>query len=225
MTYINKVFHLNSLELMTDMISNNFKVDVIITDPPYGVNLNYDNYEDTFENWKVLISEFIPLALKISRTLVVFPTSKFEGEKYLMTHFSEELLWRICWYKGSTSTRGPIGWKDWEPVFVFGAYGKLQTHDFFYVSPLRQYMNSLVLQHPCPKPRGFAEFLVKNLSKEKDIIFDPFCGTGTILEVAKNMGRNYIGADISIKYVEIAKEILLQTEVNMDYKTKTTRLF
>lgn len=38
------------------------------------------------------------------------------------------------------------------------------------------------------------------------IVLDPFCGTGTTMRVAKQMGKKSIGIDISQEYIQIAKE-------------------
>ena len=39
-----------------------------------------------------------------------------------------------------------------------------------------------------------------------DIVLDPFCGSGTTLMVAKEMGRQAIGLDLSFQYLDtIAK--------------------
>jgi DNA modification methylase len=38
------------------------------------------------------------------------------------------------------------------------------------------------------------------------IVLDPFCGTGTTMKVAEELGRGSIGIDISAKYIEMAKQ-------------------
>ena len=43
------------------------------------------------------------------------------------------------------------------------------------------------------------------MSASRDIVFDPFCGSGTTCKMAKRYGRNYIGCDISERYIEIAR--------------------
>ena len=40
------------------------------------------------------------------------------------------------------------------------------------------------------------------------VVLDPFCGSGTTLVVAKKLGRNYIGIDISEKYCDMARRRL-----------------
>jgi site-specific DNA-methyltransferase (adenine-specific) len=63
----------------------------------------------------------------------------------------------------------------------------------------------------------FPEYLVKKLlnmfSKEHDIIFDPFMGSGTTAYVSKMNNRNFIGFDISRQYCDIADKRLQQDNI------------
>ena len=46
------------------------------------------------------------------------------------------------------------------------------------------------------------------LSSEGDVVADFFCGSGTSMVVAKELGRQYIGCDINPRAVEITNERL-----------------
>lgn len=63
-------------------------------------------------------------------------------------------------------------------------------------------------KHPAIFPEKLAEDHIVSWSKEGDIIFDPMCGSGTTLKMAKKHNRLYIGCDISAEYVDIAKKRL-----------------
>lgn len=59
-------------------------------------------------------------------------------------------------------------------------------------------------KHPCPRKLTHASWLVNWWSTPSDLIFDPFCGSGTTLLAAKNSGRKAIGVEIEEKYCEMA---------------------
>lgn len=53
------------------------------------------------------------------------------------------------------------------------------------------------LGYPTQKPEALLERIIKASSNEGDIVFDPFCGCGTTVSVAKRLNRKFIGIDIS----------------------------
>ena len=58
------------------------------------------------------------------------------------------------------------------------------------------------------KPKELLEIFIKQSSDEGDVVADFFCGSGTALVVAKELGRMYVGCDISDKAIEITKKRL-----------------
>jgi site-specific DNA-methyltransferase (adenine-specific) len=60
--------------------------------------------------------------------------------------------------------------------------------------------------HPAPFPPELPRRLVKMLTWVGATVLDPFIGSGTTAEECKRLGRNYIGFDISEKYVDYAKK-------------------
>jgi len=59
---------------------------------------------------------------------------------------------------------------------------------------------------PCQIPVKLCERLLSILTSEGQTVLDGFCGSGSMAEACKNMGRNFYGIDISKKYIAIAKE-------------------
>jgi DNA modification methylase len=51
--------------------------------------------------------------------------------------------------------------------------------------------------HPHVSPRPVLRNLIKLMSHEGDLVVDPFAGYGTVIQVAKSLGRNAIGWDIN----------------------------
>jgi len=62
--------------------------------------------------------------------------------------------------------------------------------------------------HSAAFPRALPEWFIKLLTDEGDLVLDPFAGSGTTLEVAKELHRNSIGIEILPEYCEIAKDKL-----------------
>jgi len=59
--------------------------------------------------------------------------------------------------------------------------------------------------HPAPFPRELPRRAIKLFSFEEDVIFDPFCGSGTTLIEADLNNRIGIGVEIDSEYCELAK--------------------
>ena len=63
--------------------------------------------------------------------------------------------------------------------------------------------------HPTQKPLPLMKWCIKR-SKATGIILDPFTGSGTTLRAAKDLGRKAIGVEIEEKYCEVAANRLRQ---------------
>ena len=59
--------------------------------------------------------------------------------------------------------------------------------------------------HPAPFPCELVRDHIFSWSNPGDIILDPMSGSGTTSKVAKELGRQFIGIDISSEYCEIAR--------------------
>jgi DNA modification methylase len=82
-----------------------------------------------------------------------------------------------------------------------------------------------LFSHPTIKPFEFVKRLIRNHSKENDIIADFFLGSGTTCVAAKELGRRYIGFEIDKKYFKIAQDRLNginQIERNLIEKGQTS---
>ncbi|MDJ0707997.1 MAG: site-specific DNA-methyltransferase [Leptolyngbyaceae cyanobacterium MO_188.B28] len=62
--------------------------------------------------------------------------------------------------------------------------------------------------HPTQKPEKLAAKLILASSREGDIIFDPFLGSGTTSVVAKKLNRRYIGVEVDELYCCLAEKRL-----------------
>lgn len=64
--------------------------------------------------------------------------------------------------------------------------------------------NAHLRQHPNEKPVSLMAKLVTLCSDVGDVVFDPYCGSGSTLRAAKDLGRRAVGVEIEERYCEIA---------------------
>lgn len=70
--------------------------------------------------------------------------------------------------------------------------------------------------HPAPFPEDLARDHILSWSNEGDTVLDPFCGSGTVLKVARKLGRRGIGIEVNPDYCDIIKKRLAQRLLPMD---------
>jgi len=197
---INKIYCENCLDTMKRMDDNS--IDLILTDPPYGINLKYDEYIDTEDNWYQIMNSVLPEIIRVSK-MAILPSCQIRRLEWIYKNFPPN--WLMCWYKGSTGHASYIGFNDWEPHLVYGRrLNKQYMHDYFQSksSPKKE-----TYGHPCPKPEEWAEWIIPRVARcDKIKVYDPFMGSGTVGVVCKKLGHTFIGSEISKKYCEIAEK-------------------
>ena len=64
--------------------------------------------------------------------------------------------------------------------------------------------------HPAVFPEQLVNDHIITWSNQNDLVFDPFCGSGTTCKMAVLNNRNYLGVEISQEYCDIANERITQ---------------
>jgi len=163
-----------------DILPHLPKVDLVLTDPPYGINKA--EWDTSFPSWA------IPLCV----------------EKADCT-WGRHYKWVIAGYNMNGMTYGAIGFGNWIPAVCAGkvkSKGR-DAHSFVVGREPQE-------DHPDQKPLQFMRFLVNRLSESDDTILDPFMGSGTTLVAAKQLHRKAIGIEIEQRYCAIAVSRLQQ---------------
>lgn len=179
------------LDVMKDMPDKS--VDAVITDPPYGLNIEYSSYKDTPEALDKLVSDFIPEAIRVATLCVVFCGVQ-NVQKY------PHADWLGCWFYGTTGNFGKFGYNSWQPFLLYGKNNNRYGQDTIKYSKMEKRVDG----HPCSKPVGLMEALANRFTSFGDTIFDPFMGSGTTGVACVQTGRKFIGIEIEPKYFEIA---------------------
>lgn len=79
--------------------------------------------------------------------------------------------------------------------------------------------------HPTQKPEKLIAKLILASSKEGDVVFDPFLGSGTTSVVARKLGRQFCGVEINEEYCLWAEKRLEQASVDNTIQGYTAGVF
>lgn len=195
---INKLYLGDCNEILPTMPTQS--VDVILTDPPYGVGYKYNTYDDTKESLIELISCFMPEFIRIGKRIII--TCGNGNQSYY-----PKPDWTMAWVITAGAGQNKWGFTCWQPILCYGkdAYrqNRMGARPDIILSNERSKKNG----HACPKPIGFWTSLLKRVSvKETDIILDPFMGSGTTGVACKKIVRPFIGIEKDPDYFKIAEE-------------------
>jgi DNA modification methylase len=63
----------------------------------------------------------------------------------------------------------------------------------------------LNIEHPAVYPIGLPDFFIRLMTKENDVVVDPFLGSGTTALAALKLGRRFLGVEQNEDYVQLAE--------------------
>jgi len=73
-------------------------------------------------------------------------------------------------------------------------------------------------EHACQIPQKLTELLIKASTKEGDIVFPLFGGSGAEVEVARKLKRNFLSAELNPRYCKIIEDRLKKGYIDSEYK-------
>ena len=191
-----------------------FLADLVLTDPPYGINGssrhinknrakgNYlDGFEDTPEYVQAVIVPIIKRLIALCGCVVLTP-----GNKNFSLYPQPDSFG--CFYQPASAGLQVFGNCDAQPIFY---YGKNASRNNMGVPCSYQLTETPERNgHPCVKPILAWKKLLANISLPGQLVFDPFMGSGTTLRAAQDLNRRAIGIEISEDYCRIAVDRLRQ---------------
>lgn len=72
-------------------------------------------------------------------------------------------------------------------------------------------------ENEAPMPERLAEFFIRSFSEQGSTIFDPFCGSGTTLAVAKRTNRHSVGVDVRDSQVKLTLRRLTTVQPELPF--------
>jgi hypothetical protein len=178
------------------------KANVCLTDPPYGIGdtvskkNKYDVYDDSLDGLKKLISEFLLISKNIASVVVLTPGTTNHRIYPAPT-------WTMAWFTPAGTGVGPWGFCCWQPILCYGKDPKLAKGKGSHPDAIVHTESAEKLGHPCSKPIGFWEWLMKRTTENGETIYEPFSGSGTTLIACENLKRHCRAIEISPGYVAV----------------------
>lgn len=175
------------------------QVDAVVTDPPYGIGLEYalDGFDDTPEELQTLIDAFLPLCRKLAPVVSITPGN-------INHYLYPKPTWTMCWFNRAGAGSGPWGFSCWQPILCYGPdpylrLGLGRRPDYIEWSETSEKNG-----HPCPKPIQFQKLWIDRVAHDAKVICDPFMGSGTAGVASVFMNKDFIGIEREPKYFDIA---------------------
>lgn len=183
------------------------KVDAVVTDPPYGINLNTDN--SRFSGGHVAsIARRGNGVGPAGGARIVNDADPFDPS-FILTLNADKIIWGwnnfpdalprgacLMWLKRNDEAFGSF-LSDAELAWMSKGHGVYCRRDLSNNGIANE------RQHPTQKPVSLMEWCL-GFMPDADTILDPFAGSGTTGVACARLGRRFIGIEIHEPYFEIA---------------------
>lgn len=218
------LLHGDCFELMKEI--ENESIDMILTDPPYGMDFRSNHRKSRHDSIKNdsnvdwlphFAQECFRVAKNNTAHYVFCSFHKIDLFKQAFEqHFCVKNI--LVWEKNNTSM-GDLE-HDFAPKLEFILFlqkgqrkinGARDPNIFKYPKTKNEY-------HPTEKPVGLCGYMLSKFSDLGDLVLDPFMGSGTTGIACANLQREFIGIELSEKYFRIAEK-RINTAIEMPKQT------
>jgi len=189
------------------------KVDLVLTDPPYGINLNTDN--SRFSGGNVASVSRRGNGVGPANGKPVVNDDKPFDPAHILALDSDKIIWGwnhfadklprgacLVWIKRYDESFGTF-LSDAELAWMSKGRGVYCTRDLSNAAIANERV------HPTQKPLSLMTWCL-GFFPNSNLILDPYCGSGTTLRAAKDLQKKAIGIEIEERYCEIAAARLSQ---------------
>jgi len=179
-------------------------VDLILTDPPYGINYakiqgtrQGEKKQKIFEgDEKQMDFQFL---FDRPETKIIF------GAENFWLQIPNKGRW-LCWDKRVNPNADKAIGSDFEIAWVSKESGYYKIYRVMHAGAVNNDNPCKPRYHPTQKPIRLMAAIIRDFTKPGDIILDPFVGSGTTCIAAEREGRRWIGIEIDKNYCELARK-------------------
>jgi len=199
------------------------KVNLILTDPPYGINFRSNSRTATskfnkIQNDAVIDTAWIGQAVdRLEDGCAAYIATRWDVWPYWEQAVGELLHVKDCivWFKpGGGMGDLKSGYSPSHEFLIYAIKGrhKLRGKRIGNVWSVPTDPPS-TYEHPTQKPVALMLLAIQKSTDPGDLVLDPYMGSGTTLLAAKQAGRRAIGIEIEEKFCELAVRRLKQKQV------------
>lgn len=224
----NTVHHMSAIELAT--LLGPKSVDLVIADPPYGIGYKADfrmmnsgreprRTASTFGEDVLDLTWIEPVARTLRPNSCMYVFCDWRNMQAVMDHIElaglkvkMPIIWnKMHWGVGDLKSYG-----NQIEMIIFATNGRPKMNwqkrggNVWTITKLSTINNEGNYDNPTQKPEELIKLMLQHGSRIGDLVFDPFCGSGTTAAAAKKLGRDYVTCDISEYQIAIARERLQQ---------------
>ena len=201
------------LEAMKDIPDGS--VDMILTDPPYGMDLTPQRESGKFHGKKIIndnnlawCDDFFSECYRVTKKV---SCSMFFCNHHCISEFilsakkaGYTIKNLIVWDKGHFGMGG--NWRPVHELILICVKGRFVTKS----NNLKTIINYKKVHHtkaihPTEKPTPLLEHLIYEIDINPQVILDPFMGSGSTGVACKNLNRDFIGIALDKDYFDIAQ--------------------
>lgn len=188
-------------------------VDLVLTDPPYGMNKDFNNDKPEIADDLVRLA-MLECQRIYKRNIISF----WSAQRFNVIHKVFGDYKRIMIWHKEFAIYAPhnVGYRYEPIIWLCGDKANEKRGDVFSGFPIIFRVQEENQNHPTQKPVKIISELIHDFSDIEDIILDPFLGSGTTAVACKKLGRRCIGIEIEEKYLEIAVKRLSQEVMKLD---------
>lgn len=197
----------------------NGSIDMILTDPPYGMNFQSNRRKERHkkiagDNKLDWVNDFVDESYRVAKdNSAHYIFCSFHNIDVFKQSFEKRFKVKniLVWEKNNTSMGDLKG--DFAPKveFILFLHKGRRLINGSRDPNIFRFSRTGNKLHPTQKPVDMFEYLISKFSNENETILDPFAGSGTTAVACINTGRNFIGIEKEEKYVDIANKRIKDT--------------
>jgi len=203
------ILHGDCIDLMQKLPARS--VDFILTDPPYIMRYRDRGgrpiANDDNDNWLRPAFEGMYRVLKSGGLCVSFYGWNC-ADKFIAAWRTAgfRIVGHIVFRKAYAASERYLRYQHENAYLLAKGHASLPRNPIGDVIDFKFTGNKL---HPTQKPIAALTPLIECFTKPGDLVFDPFCGSGSTLVAASELNRRYLGIELSDTYCATARLRLL----------------